>query len=698
MANTPYAQMLPRQMKFCVPTMDDEDTDMLLDEKTDDGSAWTLTDWIDYFENEDTEYVPSEPPRCSADVMYKFLYEQDLEGDMVYVFKRQLDDEDDVRNPMEKVRKIFPKKIAYERLDTTDQGFPELLNKPIVPAKLYHTVVRQKFVECLSSTGVKLDSRENEELDQVLLKAWLPPEGKAVKSLAHRFFMLVPLKGEEYKLPNENNEKVVPTFVEYKDAYSEKIEPFSKIQCIRLMRRRIGELVSIPQMSSQAVLHSSFIKGSYIETKRTSDAVCDWKRLFCPPNDKEVDAIRSYFGEKVALYYLWMGIVIRGLFHLLPIAVVVTVAFWMLHLFPSVAIMQVLRFSQLAFVVAGLISIMLLAFTFRRESARKAQLWGMKNRNALYWGEKGSLRLARGGERGTPLSTRTKTLRRSAHLLVTVGYFGFSIGIITWSLIVFDTDVREKYAYCFPAALLVVILREIWSHIAIVLTDKEDYAVNTYWEDSFSTKLFLIYIPLTLYPGIYIAFIKKLVERWCGSPGETFSEMAARAVGHYGTLTPALEKTFRHLDASDLIYGIDGVCLSGCYPTSCLNNDCSNDWGMQSNCMNMLNSYILSYLLVHFFDQAIKIAWVMIFQHNAAAQKLKTLVSDAAHVTEVDIDMHCHVTSTNPSWDDHTSNPLLKANNPGIRFTKVSMKTFPFMLRWHASVACYLPWYCLASF
>merc|ERR1719326_1009614 len=124
--------------------------------------------------------------------------------------------------------------------------------------------------------------------------------------------MNVPLK-EEHACTNDEGD-AVSAYMEYSEEYDEYFAPFTKIQAIRLLRRRVGEDVNVKQMKQQGVVTNFFIKGSYTESKVLADNLCSFPRMLCLPDNNEAQVVRDYFGEKLGLWSLWVSKTLRGLF------------------------------------------------------------------------------------------------------------------------------------------------------------------------------------------------------------------------------------------------------------------------------------------------------------------------------------------------------------------------------------------------
>jgi len=245
--------------------------------------------------------------------------------------------------------------------------------------------------------------------------------------------------------------------------------------------------------------------------------------------------------------------------------------------------------------------------------------------------------------------------------------------------------------------LISLILRELWSVIALRLTDMEDYSENTTWEQALGTKLFMIVVPVTIFPAIHVAFLQKVLQRKCAP---SFAILAEQLVGvKNATESSVVIKALRNLEA--LPDKVGEVCITGCFPTSCQYGEASlqkrlepaamnqdpaatlrcDAMSLGSNCMDLLHCYLWVYLtlfaLVHICKN-IAVLW----STDHVGAMLKSVISPGSLPPT-----HAELVADMPSWENHPSivrkytksllqnigkpsNMQKRQATPGVNYTK----------------------------
>jgi len=450
------------------------------------------------------------------------------------------------------------------------------------------------------------------------------------------------------------------------------MEPFTKNQAIRLLRRRIGEHVDMKQLKRQHIITSCCISGSFGEIKKLNDSVCGWKRLFVLPQSDEADIVRDYFGEQMGLFSLWIATALRGLRDIGLLAIILSCVWLYTHI--TGVTWKWMRYAQMIFLLAILIWLLCVNSLFARAASRKAQYWGMTNRNAKYWGLRASVLF--GSNEGKPLSQRRKACHRFVNSCITIGYFLFSVALLTSCLMFAEeyASTRHDLLRCIPTAMLSLLLKEVWVRVAEALTGQEDFAVNTLWERALATKFFLINVSVTLYPAIYIAFIKKILERKCGgSLEEVANDLFSFDVGQ---TCPVVLEALRNVQATtfhnETLGGTSQTCITGCYPNQCrfsaVDGHCET-YSFNSNCTDMLHNYIWIYLFMFLVEHACKLLPAYLSPANASVELHRVVRLNERRPTHTQLlvenpvfnNKHFHVT--------HRNSPN-RLSNPGVRNTE----------------------------
>jgi hypothetical protein len=554
----------------------------------DESGDWSLNQWIDYFQAD----VPEDEPPPLAAEMKKFLA-KDKEGDMIFMFPRSpaMDVDVDIDDPLAQARKIFVRPVNSNRLNTYDNGFPELQGVGSVTAQVYHDVCRKKFVEVLRASGIALESFDSVDKDVVFLKAWLPVNGKTIKSLAERFCMNMPfLESSQVTIHKNDHGDPVPAYVEYSTDYAEHLRPFSKIQAINLLRRHVAEEVCLQEMFQQGVVADWFCSGSFEERKELSDTLCSVWKLLCPPTSEEIQLARNYLGEKFAFYIFWVSQTHKGI---CVLAVPATIVWYLrVHVYLTGHPLLLERIYGNGFLIIMLIGITMHCAAFKSQCTRLAQLWGTRC----------PLKRARQPLRfSTRLTVRSRAIARNAANGVTFGYLIFAVGIITFSWMAFR-HVSVPSVRVIPPAIVSLVLRICWQRIASILTWREDHRNDVAWCDAYTAKVCLVQLPVTICPAFYIAYSMRFTELVCGDSLNHVCEII-RGAGA-ADLLPFLNATLALREQAPPIY--DQYCVSGCYPTNCRKLDGHySTLQCESNCVESLHWYLWAWLLTWVIEQLV---------------------------------------------------------------------------------------------
>ncbi len=249
-----------------------------------------------------------------------------------------------------------------------------------------------------------------------------------------------------------------------------------------------------------------------------------WLMYNQAPWNQPVEDVKNYFGEKVGLYFLWLG---HYTTWLLP-ASIVGVAAWLDVALrggnpntPSIAAFAVF---------IGLWSTMFTEF-WKRKQSMYAMKWGMTG-----FEEEEQTRPQFKGEMCTsPVNGQPVDYfpRKKANMRLLVSGIVICFLILIVIAAVFSIFLLKHYMHqnrddwtvlgidfsnIIPSvvnAIQIIIMNSIYSELAVRLNDLENHRTDTAYEDNLIAKTFMFQFVNSYASLIYIAFIKKYV------PGET---------------------------------------------------------------------------------------------------------------------------------------------------------------------------------
>ena len=245
-----------------------------------------------------------------------------------------------------------------------------------------------------------------------------------------------------------------------------------------------------------------------------------WLVYFQFPWDLDYDAIRAYYGEQIAFYFLWLG---HYTSWSIPPAVLGSLvwAYLALNEYPPGTIV-----TPCYAIIIALWSTFFLEFWKRKESF-----------NAMRWGTTGYelvepprpqfhgvvVPSAIDGHRELYFSKSERFCRICTSSLIT---FTFIILVVLIVALIFYSRIQMRQQhyfviYGFPMANLVTniiyflsiqALNFLYSHIATCLNEYENYRTHTEYEDALISKVFLFQFINSYAACFYIAFIKPILS------------------------------------------------------------------------------------------------------------------------------------------------------------------------------------------
>jgi hypothetical protein len=236
------------------------------------------------------------------------------------------------------------------------------------------------------------------------------------------------------------------------------------------------------------------------------------------PWDLPVDAIKDYFGERAALFYVFLGHQSRWLVIPSVLSVAFQTTVWSTgpnYSHPSLTFFAV-------FITAW--GIVMLKF-YKREENKTALKWGMTDfeRNEIDRPEfRGTLIAS--PENGKPMLYFPEGERRTLRLLSSSAIYScvlLVIGCVTGIYIIKFVLAESigTYASTVASALNTVqiqILNVLYYQVATSMNNRENHQTDTQYQDSLITKLFMFQFINSYISFFYIAFVAMFLPRSSG--------------------------------------------------------------------------------------------------------------------------------------------------------------------------------------
>ncbi|CAM9104726.1 unnamed protein product [Ectocarpus sp. 13 AM-2016] len=253
-----------------------------------------------------------------------------------------------------------------------------------------------------------------------------------------------------------------------------------------------------------------------------------WLQYFRPPWKEPIDDVKNYFGEKIGLYFLWLG---HYTTWLIPASIVGVMA-WV-HVALSGNDPNALG-SALFSIFIGLWTTLFTEF-WKRKQARCAMRWGMsgfeeqEQTRPQYKGIRSSSTID-----GKPMDYFPPSESRKRFIFsqtVILGLILVVIGVVAsifW-LKYFLTQASPaqssaldvwgvSFATIIPPlvnAVQIQVMNAFYGTVAIKLTDLENHRTDTEYEDNLIAKTFMFQFVNSYASLVYIAFIKEFIGSPC---------------------------------------------------------------------------------------------------------------------------------------------------------------------------------------
>mmetsp|Transcript_1628 Transcript_1628/g.4992 ORF Transcript_1628/g.4992 Transcript_1628/m.4992 type:complete len:880 (-) Transcript_1628:61-2700(-) len=470
----------------------------------------------------------------------------------------------------------------------------------------FQELVRAAFLDILKNSGLKAITMASIDKDEVFLKVSLDREGKMIKMLAKNFQYRMPFKHECYRnqpamgayqggRPMTNEEGMdVPAYQEYNFKLAALMEPFRRVDEVRLITMQLENHVSLHEMMSQNIICRHFPGADYDTVIKLHNEWASWTNIFKMPSSNDESEIRGYFGEEIALFFRWLGMFTR----MLGLLALTSLCCCVRHL-PDLEISMEGR--DKVKIIFGAVLVMWEAYLQKMNkasSARAVQVWGMEGFETI----EPVLATYEPDLEGTQAMKLRKAFSAVAVVIYLV-LFAVMIGYMNYWFYDQLLEGNDQYAVYQPyvQSVLIKVLSFTWRKIAYPLVMWENHRTLTRVNNALTINLSLVKLFVALWPFFYLAAVRNYIELTCQP---TLSEAAHKVYQFQGWPEGISQSDVGGITANSKDYipvaqleflqgywfirNATQVCIKGCYPVECTWQEDPGKWICVSNCLNSI--------------------------------------------------------------------------------------------------------------
>merc|ERR1719193_1364847 len=441
---------------------------------------------------------------------------------------------------LEAAKKIFckigNKDTEKEDLKTMPSSFANLERK--FGGKMsrldFQNAVVQTMIDilCGHKVALELNTIQSADHDEIFLCLKVPEHNDTfVKKCADSEAYRAKLNAEEYikskvgyPAPKVLGQEC-PAWIPYQDEDLEsyKFAEFRDIDKLRMLRRRIGHFISLPEATKAGVVVNSFVahKWAKLENlKKPEMRFSNVKWWFQAPRYDRLEPVKEYFGEEITLFFHWFAFYIRQL--IFPACLGFLIFF---RRFLPISVTQQ-RYIQDGYAIFMALWAAQFCEQYSRLTMQQATLWGTRNYDLV-----ASVR-PEYKEENAHMEKRWKRVGASIMALFIFSIVSGIIIIQTFRRLMIthpsqvpitafveemsqDRDLSIKFGKKLGALMItaqIKILDFIWSKISVYITNAENHKTLTRWTKSLIYKTVFVKFFNAMYPFIYFAFAKEYVE------------------------------------------------------------------------------------------------------------------------------------------------------------------------------------------
>jgi len=398
--------------------------------------------------------------------------------------------------------------------------------------KEFHQTARALIMQILTScrNGFKVQKTHSIDEDEVLLMIEAQ-NMDAIRKIADKQELRMPINPAEYGKINQTRPEIVcptiefhggtfdatadlcPMHLRYNDSHADKFMEFRDVDKIRLLRRRMRDFFSLPELENSGLVNALMPVHHYEYVEYFMRI--GWSNpanIYRWSDAREINRVRDYFGEEVGFFFHWLNLYTRWLAVPAFLGLIVSLS----KLQPHIEVQGAAEIFYTMFIV--LWSVVFLA-KYTERASLKCQEWGMKNYAQGAEVRKEFVAKIRG--------TLNESSRRASHWFIAFLFIVETFVALSYinefrarahageAVLGLSPSIANKVGKYFVTANITIV-DMIWSAISPKLADLENWRTDQEFKDAKATKLFTVKFFLYYYPFFYYAFLQEHVE---GCPG-----------------------------------------------------------------------------------------------------------------------------------------------------------------------------------
>mmetsp|Transcript_120167 Transcript_120167/g.347240 ORF Transcript_120167/g.347240 Transcript_120167/m.347240 type:complete len:870 (+) Transcript_120167:60-2669(+) len=416
-------------------------------------------------------------------------------------------------HPDAAVRSVF-----CHQHDIRDLG---VLSGEEMPFHDFQRVLRRQLHRVITATcGMQLSSFMSVDRDVVFWK--IAASQSHLKRLAEKYAYLMPYSEHAYeevgmKPPMSRTGVVLPAYAHFTVACSGDFQPFRSIDAIRLVMMELQAHLNIHELESQGAIARWFPAAKYREMKALTDEVVGWpigEKFRHVPEHGDIDLIRAYFGEEVAIFFSFYRTYLHRL--LIPFVFAMLVCFleWCK---PVPMGLTAVHSTYAVFGIGMIFWGINVVVGAEKVVFRERWRWGVNGSTIAEVQIKGYERKERGSGKQQWYAYGGKIITLAFMWIVMA-----TCSLLPFFIKVFQTTVQTAVTFAFSF---------LWGKIARQIVALENHRTQARFNEALTMRLTFVKLFVFVFPMMRLAFLAPLAQRRCGEP-DNMSELFYNSSNH----------------------------------------------------------------------------------------------------------------------------------------------------------------------
>ncbi|OMJ94983.1 hypothetical protein SteCoe_1675 [Stentor coeruleus] len=428
------------------------------------------------------------------------------------------------------IPKIFEKKISW--LKATD--FEDTKNLTVSNRELIHSVISSVIFSIKHELKLRCEILSSRDKDEIFIKiyaneSWLRKSAEMIDyklpfkkdfiellfkdsdvEYKKKSFMTVPPCGSINLLKHSSNQGIFPLYNEDDEEVSEKGSLFTYANKVRIVVDALNSRLDLCAMKKYKVMIDNYCVHKENPLQKLKN---NWARVGAILNSQPLDDIRNYYGEKISLYFAWIGTYANLMKCAAIFGLIIQAAKYFYQQNDSMYKILTVSFAIFLTFWGSLFD----------------QLWGRREKTLAWnWGTSNlsEIEMQRGDFVGNferdEVTGKMKVIEQENSINKFKKMISYSF-ILTFILLVvaivvsiflfraYILSVDEKWGAYLPGflnAIQIRVMNLIYNHLAVYLNDWENHETDNAYNDHLAVKLFLFRFVNSYSSLFYLAFFE----------------------------------------------------------------------------------------------------------------------------------------------------------------------------------------------